>query len=165
VLAVVACAACGSSSHTLDPKSLPRLVLQPADLRGWTRFENDAGTVGDAGVLGSRDRNGAWIARYRSPRGVVVSRIDLYRSSADAKRLFSQLRAQASLGTGVQQIATPSVGEERVGYVTGTSLKLKTVFWRRTNAIGSIVVQGRDVANPDAGRLAQMVDGRMKTAG
>jgi hypothetical protein len=164
-VSVVACAACGGSSHTLEPKSLPRLVLQPAELPGWTRFENDAGTAADAGVLGSRDRNGAWIARYRSPSGVVVSRIDLYRSSADAKRVFSQLRAQASLGTGVRPVATPSVGDERVGYLAGSVLRFKSIFWRRANAIGSVVVQGRDVSKPDAGALAQTVDGRMKAAG
>ena len=165
VVAVVACAACGSSSHAVDPKSLPQLVLQPADLPSWTRFENDAGTAADAGVLGSHNRTGAWIARYRSPSGVVVSRVDLYRSSSDAKDVFSQLRSEASSGSAVRSVPTPPVGDERVGYLTGTLQMLRTIFWRRANAIGSIVVQGRDVSKPDAGALSEKVDARMKAAG
>jgi hypothetical protein len=162
---ILFCAACGSASHTLAAKSLPHLVLQRGDLPGWTRFQNDAGTAADAGVLGARKRTGAWIARYRSPSGIVVSRIDLYGSAADAKAVFAQLQSAASAGTAVRSIPTPSVGDERVGYLAGTSLKLESIFWRRANAIGSIVVQGREVAKPDAAALSEKVDGRMKAGG
>jgi hypothetical protein len=156
------CAACGSA-RTIEPKSVPGLVLQPKDLPSWTRFQNDAGTVADAGILASKDRNGAGIARFRSTRGILVSRVDLYRNASAAHAVFAKLQSQTA--GGVRPIPTPALGDEHVGYVTGETLLLKSIFWRRANAIGSIVVEGRDVAKPDADALATTMDARMKAAG
>ena len=153
-------AACGGSAHRLDPKALPTVVLQPRDLPAWTRFENDPGLVADAGFLGSRDRTGAWIARFRSPRGIVVSRVDLYRTASAAGAVFEKL--QSHVETNVRSLPTPALGDERVGYVTGSSLKLESIFWRRANAIGSIVVEGRDPRAVPAGALATTMDERLR---
>jgi hypothetical protein len=163
LLVAAGCAACGSSSSSLPAKALPRIVLQPADLAGWTRFQNDAGTAADAGFLGSSDRSGVWIARYRSGKGVVVSRVDLYQSAGAARDVFKTAKTPTA-NRGVQHLDTPALGDERVGYSTRTSLSVETIFWRRANAIGSIVVEGRDIGRTDAGALASTVDGRMKSA-
>jgi hypothetical protein len=159
------CAACGgSSARQFAAASLPRIVLQPADVPSWTRFENDSGTAADTGSLGSRDRIGVWIARYRSSQGVVVSRIDLYRSAGAAHDAFKRLGTQA-VGNGVAPLPTPPhLGDERVGYTVGTTLIFDSIFWRRANAVLSVVLQEPDAKAGEASRLAEQEDARALTA-
>jgi hypothetical protein len=158
MLVVVVAAGCGSAA-TLSQKDVQRAVLQPADLPGWTRFENDPGTNADVGALGSSDRIGAWISRFRNGKGIVVSRVDVYRSKGAAHTIYARLVGE--IGSSARAIATPSLGDERAGYAVSSTVKLESLFWRRANAIGSIVVQG-GVAN--AGKLATRQDSRIGDA-
>jgi hypothetical protein len=154
------CAGCGGgSARQLAAASLPRVVLQPGDVPSWTRFENDSGTAADAGALGGRDRIGVWIARYRSSRGVLVSRIDLYRNADAAHTAFKRLGAQA-VGNGIAALSTPRLGDERVGFTVGTTLIFDSIFWRRANAILSVVLQAPDAKVQEASRLAAQEDAR-----
>lgn len=154
------CAGCGgSSARQFAAGSLPRIVLQPADVPAWTRFQNDSGTAADTGSLGSRDRVGTWIARYRSSQGVIVSRVDLYRSTGAAHNAFARLDAQA-VGNGVAPLATPRLGDERAGYTVGTTLIFDSIFWRRSNAILSVVLQKPAAKAGEANRLAEREDAR-----
>lgn len=159
VAAVALLAGCGAQ-HSLAPGRLSQVVLQPSDLHGWLRFQDDPGTAADAGELGSRDRTGDWIARYRRGAGVVVSRVDIYRNAAAAHDVFGHLRGQAGTN-GVRPLSVPVLGNERLGYRVGGSQPVAAVFWRRANAIGSIVVQGR---GPAAASLAQREDAKISRA-
>jgi hypothetical protein len=156
---LAACTACGAS-RTLSAASLSRVVLQPRDLAGWSRFQADAGTRADTGFLGSSDRTGVWIARYRRGSGIVVSRVDLYRSAKAAHTVFDALKSRVA-GTDVGLLATPKVGEERVGYAISSTAKLKSIFWRRANAIASLAVQGNAINPVD---LASRADARLRAA-
>jgi len=158
-LVLGAASACGSA-RTLSAASLPQSVLQPRDLKGWSRFEADAGTRADTGFLGSSDRTGVWIARYRKAGGIIVSRVDLYGSSKAAHEVFATLQSHVG-GTNVGVLPTPKIGDERVGYTTRSTPKLDSIFWRRANAIASVAVQG---SGPSAAALATRVDARIKAA-
>lgn len=158
--AVVALLAGCGGQHSLAPGRLSQVVLQPSDLHGWTRFQDDPGTAADAGQLGSRDRTGDWIARYRRGAAVVVSRVDIYRNAAAAHDVFGNLRGQAG-PNGVRPLAVPVLGDERLGYRVGGLQPVAAVFWRRANAIGSIVVQGH---GPAAAPLAQREDAKINGA-
>jgi hypothetical protein len=153
---VVMLAGCGSQAM-LNPKRLPQVVLQPSDLPGWTRFQSDPGTEADAGELGSRDRTGDWIARYRRAASIVVSRVDIYENAGAAHDVFKQLQDT----NGALPLRVPALGSERVGYSVGSTTPTSVVFWRRANAIGSVVVQG---VGPAAVALAAREDGRIRKA-
>jgi hypothetical protein len=114
VLAVLAAllAGCGSGHRMLRPDDLSGVVLRKADLPGWTRFQSDPGTAADAGALGSRDRTGDWIARFRRAAAIVVSRVDIYRSSSAAHAAFANVTSSSG-ANGAQQLKVPPLGEER----------------------------------------------------
>jgi hypothetical protein len=155
ILVAAVCSGCGSSAKNLRPNQLQRAVLQPADLRGWTRFQNDPGTIADTGPLGSPDRTGDWIARYRRADGLITSRVDLYRSAKAAHAAYAKLQEAVSSTTGPH---LPSVGSERFGYRSGT---LVGVYWRRANVVASLVADG---ARIDPGALAADADARIARA-
>src|SRR5436305_6655563 len=105
-LVLAAGSSCGGGTKTLSAASLSDVVLQPRDLAGWNRFEADAGTRADTGFLGSNDRTGVWIARYRRGAGIVVSRVDLYRSAKAAHKIFDAFQTRAA-GTNISPLTTP----------------------------------------------------------
>jgi len=159
VAAVALLAGCGSQ-HTLAPGRLPQVVLQPSDLRGWMRFQDDPGTAADAGELGSRDRTGDWIARYRRGASVVVSRVDIYRNGHAAHDVFGHLSGEAGTN-GVRALTVPPLGDERLGYRVAGAQPVTAIFWRRANAIGSVIVEG---PGPPATPLAEREDAKISRA-
>ncbi len=159
-LVLAAGTACGGTGPTLAVAKLSRVVLQPKDLPGWDRFEADAGTRADTGFLGSPDRRGVWIARYRSGAGIVVSRVDLYRSAKAAHKVYDALQGRATSNT-LRPLTLPPLGDERVGYATRSTVTLDSIFWRRANAIASLVVQGSRVS---ATALANREDALIRAA-
>jgi len=162
VLAALAALAAGCGSHhgTLRPDSLSSVVLRPGDLPGWTRFQDDPGTAADAGALASRDRTGDWIARFRRSASIVVSRVDIYKTSSAAHAAFENVSSRSS-ANGVQRLTVPPLGDERAGYAVRGPSPVSVVFWRRANAIGSLIVQGR---GPAAAPLARREDDRIEQA-
>jgi hypothetical protein len=162
VLAALAAvlAGCGSHHQTLRPDSLSSVVLHQGDLPGWTRFQNDPGTAADAGALASRERTGDWIARFRRAASIVVSRVDIYKGSKAAHAAFENVSSRSD-GNGVLHLKVPALGDERAGYAVRGPSPVTVIFWRRGNAVGSLVAQGRGIA---AAPLAQREDDRIEQA-
>jgi hypothetical protein len=158
---VVLLAACGGGGDdVVTAKQLPKLVLQPHDLRGpftafdvgrQVRLDQVAGPRADPSRFG---REGGWKARYNRPgsaatRGplVVESRADVFEDAAGAAKDLAAYRAQfrAQAGgagplrvTRLGQAATAAV-QDRAGR---PAARFVSVAWRDGNVTASVVANG-----------------------
>lgn len=152
-------AACGGNGHDVQAKELPRLVLQPADLPGFTRFDVGPLVFGDARPGPRRDperfgRERGWKARFKrsgsasTPGPLVVeSRVDVFEGEAGARRDLDAYRAEFGRTAGARAVAPPQVGERAVAMTLRqalgrVSVRFFTIAWRDGNATASVTVSG-----------------------
>jgi hypothetical protein len=179
-LALVLClaAACEGETNALSTADLPRVVLQPSDLAGFSRF--DEGRLDRAdfqpGPRAERDRFGredGWKARYRrndpsSREGalVVVSLVDLFEDGDGAERDLEAYEVE--LENQGELVEAPKVGEESRAMTILqesqlTDVRFYVIAWRRANVTASVLVQGFEgtIEVDDALALARKQDGRI----
>jgi hypothetical protein len=184
--AVALLAGCGGEK-TIPHSTLPRLVLQPADLAAvFVRF--------DTGSLAPRDmsppradadrfgRLGGWKARFRrsgfaTTRGplVIQSTIDLFRSSGGAKDDLDAYRDQfddVAREAGGSLLSAPTIGRESIVLRqrqpgTPRDVVFITIAWRDRNATASVLVEGFEgrITPDDALRIARRQERRIEAAG
>ena len=157
-LALCAATACEGETKKLSAADLPRVVLQPSDLAGFSRF--DEGRLGRAdfqpGPRAEPDRFGredGWKARYRrtdpSDREgalVVESKVDLFEDDGgadeDLEAYGQELRPRQS-GPGIS--AGKPLGDEYVWTVfEANGVFFVTVAWRYANVTASVGTQAFD---------------------
>jgi hypothetical protein len=152
-------AGCGSRGASFDRGELGGLVLQPADLPGYSRFDEGAQVRSDMHP-GPRsdptrfDRVSGWKARFRSvdekaARPLVVeSRVDLFGSSGGARDdldAYKQELETAPPGSGAtaSMLHTPKLGEQAVlARLKQGATVFFSVAWRRANATASVTTSG-----------------------
>jgi hypothetical protein len=175
LLCVALLAGCGSSSHNVSQKDLPKLVLRDIDLPpAFSSFYSGAQTRLDNSGSARADvtrfhRDGGWIARYHragsaSTRGplVVESRVDVFGGSGDAKRDLALYLVDFSRAPGHSTVSeVPRIGDEAIAVTFTQPGQLTTRFyriaWRDRNVTASVLVDGFDgkVSLTDAVSLAQ----------
>jgi hypothetical protein len=182
VVLVVGLAGCGSSDGPKIAKAhLASLVLQPADVPGFTQFSDNAQARSDvnAGPRGHLDRFGrvgGWIARYRrggdakTPGPLVVeSRADLFGSAGGAKEDLDAYAGEfAALygGAGGRRLDAPKIGAGAVAYgLVQRAVRFYAIAWREGNATASVVAQGFSLSLVDAAALARKQERRIASAG
>lgn len=183
----LALTACGGSDDGISLERLPRLVLQPADLPAFVRFDEGSQAPRDV-VPGPRSdpsrfgHEGGWKARFRRPGSaatkgplVVESRADLFGGSGGARKDLTayeeQFRAQSGSGAGARLLDAPSLGDGatavtfRQGAGT-TAVRFFAVGWRRGSVTASVTVEGFEgkVALREALSLARKQDRRIARA-
>ena len=159
-LVVVVVAGCGSSAARITAKQLPTLVLQPADLSAFERFDEGAQVNLDR-VPGPRydtarfGRQGGWKARYRragttATQGplVVESRADVFGSSSNARDDLAAYRDQFAHAVAAHLLRAPHLGDDAVAMTQlqpGTpGVRYYSIAWRVANATGSVTANGFD---------------------
>jgi len=178
-------AGCGSSGGkvTVTRSELPATVLQQSDVGpSWSQFDQGRQTQLDAHPGPRRDadrfgREEGWKARYHrraagNAPAVIESRTDLFDSAGGAKKDLDAYRSeleQSPPGSGgnARLLAAPTIGEGAVAAeFRQADLVFITVAWRRSNATGSVLVQGgaEGTTLDDAVALARRQDRRLARA-
>ena len=182
VLLLVALAAinCETSEAHIPADQLSGVVLQPADLPGFSQFalgaqvaaDGHAGPRKDPGRFG---RLGGWIARYRPADAavrtgplVVESRADLFPSNAAAKQDLDAYSAEYDTtiaGSGGKKLGTVAVGDEARAFTFGSNADFfYVVTWRTANSTASVIVEGSAVTLDDALALARKQSARLSAS-
>lgn len=178
--ALTLAAACGGG-ETVAVGKLPRLVLQPDDMRGFTLFDEGRQSRADLGAGERADpgrfgRKGGWKARYRRSGGegtrgplVVESRADLFEKTDGAKKELDAYRRQ--LVPSERPVQAPELGDEAAAFTTtqeslAGDVRFYTIAWREANVTASVLVEGFDgnISLDDALALARKQERRIRAA-
>ncbi len=178
---LAACAGEAKDEQLLTEETLPRVVLQPADLTGsWTRFDEGRQLRADAlpgrrGDTARFDRQDGWKARYRRPGSpdtagplVIESRADLFADVSGAEEDFGAAIED------LERVAAPSrpvevveLGDEARSVESGSSeagqFKTVTIVWREQNVVAMLTANGFSgkLASADVVALARKQQQRL----
>jgi hypothetical protein len=185
VLFLAGCSLDGDES-SITVSDLPRIVLQPADLSpAFTRFDEGRQILVDSPGGRRKDpsrfgRQDGWKARYRRAGSqqtsgpiVVESRADVFKSSAGAKDDLDAARADLEDSElDWQPIDEPGLGDESFAAThvepgLGTGVRYYQVYWRDSNVMASLSLNGFEGRFPlaDALELARKQEKRIAEAG
>jgi hypothetical protein len=180
ILAALAAICCDTPEPRIAGDRLPELVLQPADLPGFSQFALGAQVAADAHAGPRKDpvrfgRLGGFIARYRPADAtvrsgplVVESRADLFPSTSAAKQDLDAYSAEYEVtiaGSGGKKLGNVAVGDEARAFTFGAGADLfYVVVWRTANGTASLLVEGSAVALDDALALARKQSVRLTAA-
>ncbi|MBA3383076.1 MAG: hypothetical protein H0T20_00285 [Actinobacteria bacterium] len=178
-LGLLVLAGCGGGGDSLDASDLRDLVLQPADLPEFQRFDEGRQLLADARPGARSDpgrfgRDGGWKARYRRAdrvRGgpqVVESRADLFDDDDGARRELGAARREHDDTEGATPLAGLTLGDESAAYVLVEPgiepVVTYRIEWRDGRVTASITVNGFEgqLTRDDALELARTQDARIR---
>ena len=180
VLAALLAICCDAPEPRIAADRLPDLVLQPADLPGFSQFALGPQVAADAHAGPRKDpvrfgRVGGSIARYRPADAavrngplVVESRADLFPSASAAKQDLDAYSAEyeATIArSGGQKLGGVAVGDEARAFTFGGGADFfYAIAWRTANSTASVLVEGSAVTLDDAVALARKQSGRVTAA-
>src|SRR5256714_4835913 len=180
ILAALVAGSCAAPEQRIPADQLSSLVLQPADLPGFSQFGLGAQLSADAHAGPRKDptrfgRTGGWIARYRPADAairtgplVVESRADLFPSMSSAKQDFDAYNAEyeATIASSSgKKLGSISVGDEARAFTFGGGADFfYVVTWRTANSTASVLVEGSAVTLDDAMALARKQSARLTAA-
>jgi hypothetical protein len=179
MLGLLVLAGCGGGGDSLEASDLRTLVLQPADLPGFQRFDEGRQLLADArpgarADTGRFGREGGWKARYRRAdqatggAQVVESRADLFEDDDGARRELGAARREHDDTEGAKPLTGVTLGDESAGYVLVEPgvrpVVTYRIEWRDGSVIGSITVNGFEgqLTRDDALELARSQEARIR---
>lgn len=154
---------CTDEKEPVIPEAaMSRVVLQEADLEGFSQFDFRVQAAADAPAGRRSDperfgRKGGWVARYkradtRATDGplVIESRVDLFTDSEGATEDLAAYEAEFELlgrAPGGDLLSVKTIGEETLAatFTRGsgaTTLRFFVIAWRHANVTAYLNVQG-----------------------
>jgi hypothetical protein len=180
ILAALTAIGCQAAEQRIAWDQLSTLVLQPADVPGFSQFGLGAQVTADAHAGPRKDaarfgRLGGWIARYRPADAavrngplVVESRADLFPSASAADQDLDAYNAEYETTVarnGGKKLGDPAVGDEARAFSFGSGADFfYVVAWRTANSTASVLVEGSAVTLDDALGLARKQAARLSAA-
>jgi hypothetical protein len=180
ILAALAAISCDAAERRIAAEELPNLVLQPADLPGFSQFGLGRQVNADAHAGPRMDparfgRLGGWIGRYRPSDPavrngplVIESRADLFPSASAAKQDLDAYDGELDAtiaGAGGKKLGSVAVGDEGHAFTFGSGSDFfYVVAWRSANSTASVLVEGGAVSLDDALALARKQSDRLLAA-
>jgi hypothetical protein len=178
-LGLLVLAGCGGGGDSLEASDLRDLVLQPAELPAFQRFDEGRQLLGDARPGARMDpgrfgREDGWKARYRridrsavGPQ-VIESRADLFGDDDGARKVLGAARREHDDTEGATPLAGLTLGDESAGYVLVEPglhpVVTYRIEWRDGRVTASITVNGFEgrLTRNDALALARTQDARIR---